>query len=208
MYAYRDRLSPLAFHGDRLVHSMQDGLQRWDSRTMRRERAYPISYASFCFLQDGSLVASGVRDQRVGAVIHRIDPAGTLRSFGGPGGLDHSRLLTAAVPAELYGVSETEVVVLAHVGGRVVRVDAFPPPRATLSSHLRSFSLGDGRLVIPGDDLAVLHRDGSIRSYPSASAMRTSSTSRPMPPAPPRCCSSKSTPPPPASRPASATQWR
>jgi hypothetical protein len=63
-------------------------------------REYPLG-GSFCFLQDGSLAAIGVRDGNLGAVMHRIDATGTLRSFEGPGGLVRTRLLPAESAREV-----------------------------------------------------------------------------------------------------------
>lgn len=164
-YVYRVRRCPLAFHGDQLAQATQNGLQMWSSLTMTRGREYLISRGSFCFLQDGSLVAVGVRDHQAGAVIHRIDPPGTLRSFDGPGRLDDARLLPAAGPGEVYAVTDAEAMVLAQVGDRVERV-ASHAFRYSSSAMLRSYSLGDGRLVVPGNGLLVLHRDGTSRAYP------------------------------------------
>lgn len=163
-YAHRERQSLIAFSGDLLAQSTGGGLHLWDSLAMTRRCTFRVRYASFCFLQDGSLVAICARHRSAGAAIHHLDPTGTLRSYDAPAGLDDARLLPAASPAEVYALQESTVTVLARVGARFEAIASYAFPHV-YQAGVRSYSLGDGRMVVAAGDLMVLYRDGRSRSY-------------------------------------------
>ena len=144
--------SPLAFHGDTLVQSIDGELRAWNAVTMQRTDTWALPHRHFCFVQDGTLVALGVPQKVAGTEIHRI-AKGKASTHPGPilpAGT--YVVLPARTPDEIY-VSSGEHIYLVR-GSEVAATLAHPDPNA--GNRDLWISRRDGRLV--GND-----RDGGIR---------------------------------------------
>ena len=152
--------SPVAIRDDLLVLSTGNELWTWDARTMKRMDGYVLPHQHFCFTQDGTLAVFALPKDPPYCVLHRIDGRGIRETLRGGVFGSHNYYPTHVLPGssvdEVYVTKDDALYLMRAIEGRLEEVATIPIPDATSSNRGQLFSLGDGRLVVPGDNLHVL----------------------------------------------------
>ncbi len=161
--------SPLAFRGDLLVQSAGNELWTWDTTTMKRLDGYVVPHRHFCVVQDGTLVVFALPPDSSHCVFHRIDARGIRETIPGPVFGSYNRywthVLSASSSDEVHVTRDEEILLFQRVQGRMEATAkiSIPSPGSSIRGQL--FSLGDGRLVFPGDGLHVLQAGKPALTY-------------------------------------------
>lgn len=136
--------SPLAFHGDVLIQSIDGELRAWDTTTMRRTDTWTLPHSHFCFVQDGTLVAVGFPPKATHTVIHRI-ANGKVTSKDGPILPSGSIVVLPASKADEIYVAVGDNIYLIGASREVEETLAHPYPNGATRDQW--ISRGDGQLV-------------------------------------------------------------
>ena len=143
--------SPIALHGDVLIHAVGDELRKWDATTMKRVESWTLAPRHFCFLQDSSLVVYAFPPDSTHSVLYRIGASGNLETLAGP--ILRTSGTTIVLPArsadEVYVTEVDEIVRLEIRGMRTEEGPSMKHPSPNASNRDQLISRADGRLIGP-----------------------------------------------------------